>query len=81
MQVFDRAGQRFLHAKFLGADLAIGTLIGNADMHGGKLWFISGQAGPDGLAAAYDMPPVAFLARLQAEPGFSCRFGLCVAAR
>ncbi|WPB55264.1 type II toxin-antitoxin system HipA family toxin YjjJ [Xylophilus sp. GOD-11R] len=39
---------------------AFGTLIGNTDMHGGNLSFISEHGRPYQLAPAYDMSPMAF---------------------
>jgi DNA-binding transcriptional ArsR family regulator len=48
-----------------GADLlwAVGTLIGNADMHNGNLSFVSERGCPYDLAPAYDMTPMAFRPR------------------
>ncbi len=48
-----------------GADLlwAFGTLIGNSDMHGGNLSFISEQGRPYDIAPAYDMTPMALAPR------------------
>ncbi len=48
-----------------GADLlwAFGTLIGNSDMHGGNLSFISEHGRPYVIAPAYDMTPMAFAPR------------------
>lgn len=50
------------HAAAEGASLlqAIGTLIGNTDMHTGNLSFISEHGRPYDLAPAYDMLPMAF---------------------
>jgi DNA-binding transcriptional ArsR family regulator len=47
------------------ADLlwAFGTLIGNTDMHGGNLSFISAHGRPYDIAPAYDMTPMAFAPR------------------
>jgi len=39
---------------------AFGTLIGNTDMHGGNLSFMSAHGRPYQLAPAYDMTPMAF---------------------
>jgi hypothetical protein len=39
---------------------AFGTLIGNTDMHGGNLSFLTEQGQPYQLAPAYDMAPMAF---------------------
>jgi hypothetical protein len=39
---------------------AFGVLIGNTDMHGGNLSFVSDQGRPYHLAPAYDMTPMAF---------------------
>lgn len=39
---------------------AIGTLIGNTDMHAGNLSFIAEQGRPYSLAPAYDMLPMGF---------------------
>jgi hypothetical protein len=39
---------------------AFGTLIGNADMHGGNLSFIAEHGRPFDIAPAYDMLPMAF---------------------
>ena len=39
---------------------AFGTLIGNTDMHGGNLSFMSEHGRPYQLAPAYDMTPMAF---------------------
>lgn len=49
----------------LGASVlwAFGTLIGNTDMHGGNLSFVSEQGRPYGIAPAYDMTPMAFAPR------------------
>jgi DNA-binding transcriptional ArsR family regulator len=48
-----------------GAELlwAFGTLIGNADMHGGNLSFIPEPGRPCAIAPAYDMSPMAFAPR------------------
>ena len=48
-----------------GADLlwAFGTLIGNTDMHGGNLSFVSEHGRPYDIAPAYDMTPMAFAPR------------------
>ena len=48
-----------------GADLlwAFGTLIGNSDMHGGNLSFVSEHGRPYDIAPAYDMTPMAFSPR------------------
>jgi len=95
---------------------AFGTLMGNTDMHGGNLSFMTEGGSPWALAPAYDMSPMAFaprsggglpdslgaaslhpaiapdiwrqadalaarfLARCQAERGFSRRFAPCLAA-
>ena len=47
------------------ADLlwAFGTLIGNTDMHGGNLSFVSEHGRPYDIAPAYDMTPMAFAPR------------------
>lgn len=42
---------------------AIGTLIGNTDMHTGNLSFVSEQGRPYDLAPAYDMLPMGFAPR------------------
>ena len=42
---------------------AFGTLIGNTDMHGGNLSFLSGEGRPYRLAPAYDMLPMGFAPR------------------
>jgi hypothetical protein len=42
---------------------AFGTLIGNTDMHGGNLSFLSEQGPPCEIAPAYDMSPMAFAPR------------------
>ena len=39
---------------------AFGVLIGNTDMHGGNLSFVSEQGRPYHIAPAYDMTPMAF---------------------
>lgn len=39
---------------------AFGTLIGNTDMHGGNLSFVSEHGRPYNIAPAYDMTPMAF---------------------
>jgi hypothetical protein len=39
---------------------AFGVLMGNTDMHGGNLSFVSEQGRPYLMAPAYDMPPMAF---------------------
>ncbi len=39
---------------------AFGTLMGNTDMHGGNLSFVSEQGRPYQIAPAYDMSPMAF---------------------
>jgi HipA-like C-terminal domain len=39
---------------------AFGVLMGNTDMHGGNLSFVSEQGRPFHLAPAYDMTPMAF---------------------
>ncbi|MBS0451526.1 MAG: type II toxin-antitoxin system HipA family toxin YjjJ [Proteobacteria bacterium] len=46
----------------MGANVlwAFGTLIGNTDMHGGNLSFMSEHGRPYQLAPAYDMTPMAF---------------------
>ena len=48
-----------------GAELlwAFGTLIGNTDMHGGNLSFVSEHGRPYAIAPAYDMTPMAFAPR------------------
>lgn len=47
------------------ADLlwAFGTLIGNTDMHGGNLSFVSEHGRPYAIAPAYDMTPMALAPR------------------
>jgi hypothetical protein len=42
---------------------AFGTLIGNTDMHGGNLSFLSDQGPPCDIAPAYDMSPMGFAPR------------------
>lgn len=42
---------------------AFGTLIGNTDMHGGNLSFLSEQGPPCDIAPAYDMSPMGFAPR------------------
>ncbi len=42
---------------------AFGTLIGNTDMHGGNLSFVTEDGRPWALAPAYDMSPMAFAPR------------------
>ena len=42
---------------------AFGTLIGNTDMHGGNLSFLSEQGPPCEIAPAYDMSPMGFAPR------------------
>lgn len=42
---------------------AVGTLIGNTDMHGGNLSFVAEEGLPHALAPAYDMTPMAFAPR------------------
>lgn len=42
---------------------AFGTLIGNTDMHGGNLSFVTETGRPYELAPAYDMSPMAFAPR------------------
>jgi hypothetical protein len=42
---------------------AFGTLIGNTDMHGGNLSFLSDQGPPCEIAPAYDMSPMGFAPR------------------
>ena len=42
---------------------AFGTLIGNTDMHGGNLSFLSEHGPPCGIAPAYDMSPMGFAPR------------------
>ncbi|THT98434.1 type II toxin-antitoxin system HipA family toxin YjjJ [Lampropedia puyangensis] len=42
---------------------AFGSLIGNTDMHGGNLSFLTDQGRPYELAPAYDMSPMAFAPR------------------
>lgn len=42
---------------------AFGALIGNTDMHGGNLSFLSDHGRPYALAPAYDMSPMAFAPR------------------
>ncbi|MBU3694017.1 MAG: type II toxin-antitoxin system HipA family toxin YjjJ [Rhodocyclaceae bacterium] len=42
---------------------AFGMLIGNSDMHGGNLSFLSEQGRPYAIAPAYDMTPMCFAPR------------------
>lgn len=42
---------------------AFGTLIGNTDMHGGNLSFVSEHGRPCNIAPAYDMSPMGFAPR------------------
>lgn len=44
-----------------------GTLIGNTDMHGGNLSFLTEQGQPYQLAPAYDMVPMAFAPPAESE--------------
>lgn len=46
---------------------AFGTLIGNTDMHPGKLSFVTDSGRPYQLAPAYDMLPMAFAPRSSGE--------------
>lgn len=59
-RVVDVGAQRFLELDRFDRVGALGTLIGNTDMHAGNLSFVSDQGRPYALSPAYDMLPMAF---------------------